>query len=154
MRTRAQITLPGRISEAEALWYDTRRWPTFVDGFHHVASMDEGWPAEGTLTWDSTPGGRGRVLERVLRYEPRGGQTAAIEDEQISGTQTVTFTARPGDRVEVTLELDYSLKERRGGALFVVVDVIFIRPRQREALQRTLRRFSRELADEHPSPGP
>jgi uncharacterized membrane protein len=148
VKARAQITVAGRISEAEALWYDTRRWPTFVDGFHHVARADPGWPAEGTLMWDSTPGGRGRVLETVLRYEPRAGQTAEVEDEQITGTQTVGFLARPGDRVQVTLELDYALKQRRGGPLFTVVDLLFIRPRQREALARTLARFSRELAAE------
>jgi hypothetical protein len=146
VRTRAQITVPGRISDAEALWYDTRRWPTFVDGFHHVVKADAGWPGEGTLMWDSTPGGRGRVLEKVVRYEPRVGQTAEVEDERVTGTQTVAFLGRPEDRVQVTLELDYRLKERRGGPLFTIVDVLFIRPRQREALARTLARFSRELA--------
>jgi hypothetical protein len=146
VKTRAQITVPGRISEAEALWYDTRRWAAFVDGFHHVARADPGWPVEGTLMWDSRAGGRGRVLERVVRFEPRVGQTAEIEDEKITGTQTVGFVARAGDRVEITLELRYALKERRGGPLFTVVDAIFIRPRQREALARTLARFARELA--------
>jgi hypothetical protein len=146
VKVRAQISVPGRISEAEALWYDTRRWPTFVDGFHHVAKADDRWPGEGTIVWDSTPGGRGRVMERVLRYEPRVGQTAAVEDEQISGTQRIEFAARDDERVQVALELDYAIKDRRGGPLFSVVDVLFIRPRQREALARTLTRFSRELA--------
>jgi uncharacterized membrane protein len=154
VRTRAQITIPGRISEAEALWYDTRRWPTFIDGFHHVAKMDPGWPAEGTLIWDSTPGGRGRVLETVVRYEARVGQTVEVEDEQITGTQRVAFAARADDRIEVSLELDYRVKERRGGPLFAVVDVVFIRPRQREALARTLARFSRELAADRQSAAP
>lgn len=148
MKTRAQITVGGRISEAEALWYDTRRWPTFIDGFHHVAGDPGGWPAEGRLVWDSTPDGRGRVVEKVVRYEPRVGQTVEIEDEKITGTQTIGFVARPDDRVEVTLELAYELKERRGGPLFTIVDAIFIRPRQREALARQLARFSRELAQE------
>ena len=139
--------MDGRIAEAEALWYDTRRWPTFVDGFHHVAKVDPEWPAGGKIVWDSTPQGRGRVLERVVRYEARVGQTAEVEDEKITGTQTVSFAAATGDRVRVTLELDYRVKERRG-PLFVVVDVLFIRPRQREALLRTLARFSRELAAE------
>jgi hypothetical protein len=148
VKARAQITVPGRISEAEALWYDTRRWPTFVDGFHHVASVDPGWPAAGTLVWDSTPGGRGRVIERVVRYEPRVGQTAEIEDEKVTGTQTIAFEARPEEHVEIRLEFAYDLKERRGGPLFTVVDALFIRPRQREALARTLARFSRELASD------
>lgn len=149
VKATAQIMVPGRISDAEALWYDTRRWPTFIDGFHHVASgLDEGWPEQGTLVWDSVAGGRGRVMERVTRYEPRVGQWAQIEDEQIRGSQTVTFAATPDDRVRVMLELDYEVKQRRGGPLFFLVDAVFIRPRQREALQRTLVRFARELADE------
>lgn len=154
MRTRAQINVPGRISDAEALWYDTRRWPSFVDGFHHVVKGLEGWPAEGTLVWDSTPGGRGRVMERIVSYEPRVGQSVAVEDEQISGTQSISFVARPQDRVEVTLELSYAIKDRKGGPLFTIVDVVFIRPRQREALARTLARFSRELASDRSDSGP
>lgn len=146
MKARAQITVGGRISDAEALWYDTRRWPMFVDGFHHVAGGQEDWPERGTLVWDSTPGGRGRVLERVVRHEPRVGQTVEVEDETTTGTQTVSFSVGPTGETVVALELDYRLKQRRGGPLSAVVDAIFIRPRQREALSRTLARFARELA--------
>jgi uncharacterized membrane protein len=145
VKVRAQITVGGRISDAEALWYDTRRWPTFVEGFHHVAKVSEGWPGEGDLAWDSSPGGRGRVLERVQRYEPRVGQTVEVLEEKSTGTQTISFVARPGDRVEVTLEFAYRLAHRPGGPLYAVVDALFIRPRQREALQRTLVRFGREM---------
>ncbi|MDX6641603.1 MAG: hypothetical protein QOF12_2614 [Solirubrobacteraceae bacterium] len=153
MKTRAQITVTGRISEAEALWYDTSRWATFVDGFHHVVRADPGWPAEGELVWDSMPGGRARVIEIVQRYEPRVGQTISVEDEKSTGTQSIAFTARPGDRLQITLELNYVLKDKPVGPLSVVVDAIFIRPRQREALQRTLARFSRELASERRAGG-
>lgn len=145
MRARAQITIPGRISELEALWYDLSRWPAFVDGFHHVAKRDESWPASGTLLWDSTPGGRGRVAEVVQRFEPRVGQTAEVEDEKITGTQTLSFAGRGDDRVLMTLELRYALKERPLGPLSSLIDVLFIMPRQRDALQRTLARFGREL---------
>ena len=140
--------MAGRISEAEALWYDTSRWATFVEGYHHVVGEREGWPATGTLVWDSTPDGRGRVMEKVQDYEPRVGQTVAVEDAKISGTQTVAFAARDGDRVRITLELRYVLKDKPLGPLSMVVDAIFIRPRQREALSRQLARFSRELASE------
>ena len=148
MKARAQILVDGRISEAEALWYDTSRWPTFIEGFHHVASRDDDWPESGTLVWDSVPNGRGRVLERVTRFEPRVGQWAQVEDTQVSGNQTVTFVAAPDERVQITLELAYEVKERRGGPLFAIVDALFIRPRQREALHRTLSRFARELRDQ------
>lgn len=153
MRASAHVVLEGRISDAEALWYDTSRWPTFVDGFHHVASRDEGWPAQGTLVWDSTPGGRGRVVETVQRHEPRVGQTARVEDASILATQTVSFAALDGERVRVGLELRYSLKQRRLGPATVLLDALFIRPRQREALARTLLRFRRELASERDAPG-
>lgn len=148
MRARAQIVVPGRISEVEALWFDTSRWPTFIDGFHHVSSVDEGWPAEGTIVWDSTPDGRGRVVETVESHEPRVGHTAHVEDPKLSGTQSISFAALDGDRARVTLELAYKLKDRPLGPLTAVVDAVFIRPRQREALARTLVRLARELAAE------
>ena len=155
MRARAEILVDGRISEAEALWYDTARWPTFIDGFHHVASADPGWPAEGTLVWNSTPDGRGRVVETVTRHEPRVGQTARIEDPKLTADQSIAFEALEGERVRLTLELRYSLKDRPLGPLTPIVDALFIRPRQREALARTLVRFARELAAErHATAGP
>jgi len=148
VRAKAQITIPGRIFEAEELWYDTNRWATFIDGFHHVASVDDGWPATGTLVWDSTPDGRGRVLERTERYEPRVEHVVAVEDAKISGTQTIRFAALEGEKVRLMLELSYKLKEPPMGPLHGIVDAIFIRPRQREALSRTLVRFARELASD------
>jgi Polyketide cyclase / dehydrase and lipid transport len=148
MRARAQVVVEGRISDAEALWYDTARWPSFVDGFHNVASADAGWPVEGTLVWDSTPGGRGRVLETVERYEPRVGQISRVEDPTTVATQTIAFAADGDDRVRVTLDLRWALKDRRFGPVGALVDLVFIRPRQREALARTLLRFARELASD------
>lgn len=148
MRVRASIVIDGRISDAERLWFDTARWPSFVDGFHHVHRADPGWPAEGTIAWDSVPGGRGRVLETVLRYEARIGQSARVEDQLSEGTQTVSFAALPDGGVRMTLELDWQLKVRRLGPLADLVNLVFVRPRQREALYSTLVRFRRELADE------
>ena len=46
-RVRASIVVPGLASEAEELWYDTTRWPTFVDGLHHVARLEGDWPRAG-----------------------------------------------------------------------------------------------------------
>ena len=70
-KARASIEVPGLASAAEELWYDPQRWASWVDGFGHVARLSDEWPAAGTLTWDSVPGGRGRVLETVVSYEPR-----------------------------------------------------------------------------------
>jgi hypothetical protein len=143
-KARASVQLPGfRASEAEALWYDTSRWPTFVDGFAHVVSKEGEWPAApSTLVWQSTPAGRGRVLERVTEYEPRLGQTAQVEDPKMSATQRVVFTPSD-DGVEVTLSMEYTLKE--GGPLRPFMDFLFIRRAVTDALKRTVQRFAREL---------
>jgi hypothetical protein len=145
-RVRASAEIPGLASEAEALWYDTSRWPTFIDGLHHVARVEGDWPhAGGRVLWDSNPGGRGRVQERVLQFVAREGQTVAVEDEKIHGTQRIAFNPT-ATGVTVSLELRYTLKQSRPGiALF---DLLFVRRPQREALQRTLRRFRTEVAAE------
>ena len=143
-RVKAELQLPGvATSDAEELWYDTRRWPTFVDGLGHVFKVDEGWPREpgAVAIWDSKPGGRGRVLERVVSFEARVGQTVEIEDEKIFGRQTIGFA--PGaDGTTVTLELDYAIKQDRG--VPAVVDFVFVRRPMRDSLKRTLARFERE----------
>jgi hypothetical protein len=105
------------------------------------------WPRPGAeVVWDSHPGGRGRVLERVVEYEARRGQAVAVEDERIRGTQRVGFAPHEGG-VAITLELDYALKDARLN--FAPLDLLFIRRPQREALERTLRRFAAELRADH-----
>jgi hypothetical protein len=134
--------VPGPTAEAEALWYDLRRWPAWIDGFGAVVRCEGDWPhTGGLLVWDSKPQGRGRVLERVLSYEPRAGQLAEVEDEQIAGRQHIAF-APDGDDVRVELSLEYELK--REGAFMPVVDLLFIRRAQRDSLRRTLLRYKRE----------
>src|SRR5256885_14739761 len=92
-RARAAIEVAGSVEDAEALWYDLQRWPTFIDGFARVV-RSEGWPAAGgTLVWDSTPAGRGRVGERVTAQGAGEGETAGVEDPRLSGTPTGAFTA-------------------------------------------------------------
>jgi hypothetical protein len=140
-RASASIDVPGLASEAEALWYDPVRWATWIDGFAAVVELSDGWPAEGTLQWNSTPEGRGRVLETVTAYEPRGGQTLAVEDSRLRGTQRVEFVPGP-DSVKVTLTLDYDLKERH--PLTWLVDRLFVRREIAASLRRTLARFARE----------
>jgi hypothetical protein len=136
------VTVPGLASEAEALWYDPQRWSAWIDGFGHVDQLADEWPATGAkLVWWSKPGGRGRVAERVLAYEPRTGQTNHVEDEKMRATQRVAFQPAEGG-VEVALELDYELKERN--ALTPVTDVLFIRRALRDSLRRSLARFARE----------
>ena len=131
---------------AEALWYDTSRWGSFVDGFAHVARLEGDWPAAGAqLTWDSRPHGRGRVIERVLWQKPGEGQGVEVEDERLAGRQTVRFEELE-DGVGIELELDYRLK--RTNPLTPLVDVLFVRRALAASLRRTLERFDRELAAE------
>jgi polyketide cyclase/dehydrase/lipid transport protein len=140
-KAEASMEVVGLASEAEALWYDPVRWPAWIDGFGHVVDVPATWPAEGRLVWDSTPGGRGRVLETVTVYEPRGGQTLAVEDSRLRGTQRVEFTPGP-ENVKITLSLDYELKERN--PLTPLVDLLFVRRAIVASLRRTLTRFARE----------
>ena len=78
-RVSAATMVPGRVVEAEELWYDPHRWPAWIDGFGHVAKLEGEWPQIGArLLWDSRPQGRGRVAEQVTAYEPRRGQTLDV----------------------------------------------------------------------------
>jgi hypothetical protein len=147
---RATTTVPGRVVEAEELWYDPHRWAAWIDGFGHVAKLEGDWPQAGArLLWDSRPNGRGRVSERVTSYEPRTGQTLAVEDGRLTGTQRVAFEPEE-DRVRVNLTLEYSLKNRN--LITPVLDLLFIRRAVRDSLQRTLTRFGHERQAEATRP--
>jgi uncharacterized membrane protein len=148
-KVRASIAIDALASEAEALWYETKRWQSFVDGLQHIVRVEGDWPHEGArVLWNSRPNGRGYVEERVTAYAAREGQTLAVEDNKIRGTQRITFTPT-ADGVIVELALGYELKEAH--AAMAIVDLLFIRRQQRESLQRTLRRFRIELASERES---
>jgi hypothetical protein len=139
---RATTTVPGRVVDAEELWYDPHRWAAWIDGFGHVAKLEGDWPQAGArLLWDSRPQGRGRVAERVIEYEARTGQTLAVEDARLEGTQRVAFEPQ-GDEVLVSLTLEYTLKER--SVITPLLDLVFIRRALRDSLQRTLERFGHE----------
>jgi hypothetical protein len=138
---RAIWDLAAPVGLAARLWTDTSRWPTFVDGFGHVDQIDERWPAPGSkVVWQSGPAGRGRVTERIVECDDEHVVTEVFED-QLHGRQSVFF--EPG---RVTMELDYELTT--GGPLRGLTDFLFIRRALAMALERTLRRFSTEAADE------
>jgi hypothetical protein len=128
-RVRIRAAVPGPAATARALWYDTSRWPTFVDGFGAVVRQDPEWPESGTLVWDSTRHGGGRTREVAL-----GGDVVEIETEQLRGRRTVRFA---DDAIEV--ELAYALK-----TVNPVVDFLFVRRALRDSLRRTVRRFGIE----------
>ena len=141
-RASASISVPGRAADAEALWYDPKRWASWVDGFGHVVTLEGDWPErDARLVWESPPGGRGRVHEHVVAYQSRTGQTVEVEDATVSGRQRVAFKPGP-EEVEVTLSLEYEIKDRT--ALTPLVDLLFVRRAMTESLRRTLRRFVTE----------
>jgi Polyketide cyclase / dehydrase and lipid transport len=133
------------VDAAEQRWYDTTRWPMWVDELDHVVEVDELWPkAGGRLIWQSGPAGRGRVSERVVRYEPLRGQSVEVEDTSLRGRQSVAFSPRADGEVEITLALEYEIKRR---SLFTpLIDPLFIRPVIVASLRNTLSRFGTELA--------
>jgi hypothetical protein len=136
-RVSVAAVVPGTPDEARALWFDPARWPAFVDGFSHVVRADPEWPRSGRLTWQSTPRGRGRVVETAVAQDAVG-----VEDERLSGTQRVRFEPAGEGETQVTVELEYRLKATH--LLTPLVDAFFIRRSLAEALTRTLRRYVAE----------
>lgn len=146
------LSFPGTVPEAERCWYDTAHWSHWIDGLDRVVSVEGDWPQLGaTVTWQSGPAGRGRVVERVVAHEPLKGQTLAVEDVSIRGRQTVTFTpADPG--VEVSLTLEYELVKR--SLVSPLVDMLFIRRAMATSLHATVARFGVELEAARARTGP
>ncbi|HEY5318458.1 MAG TPA: SRPBCC family protein [Solirubrobacteraceae bacterium] len=143
-RASAEGAFAASVPEAETLWYDTARWQGWIDGLSRVTDVEGDWPAGGAkVTWESNPAGRGHVVERVVSYEPRVGQTLEVQDDSIRGRQSVAFSALDGG-VGVELTLEYELKAR--SLLTPAVDVLFIRRAMTASLQSTLARFGAELA--------
>jgi Polyketide cyclase / dehydrase and lipid transport len=130
---------------ALTLWTDTRRWATFVEGFGHTVEVGADWPAEGSkVVWQSIPGGRGKVTEKVVESENDRFVTQVFEDA-LTGRQALrVLEDAEGSRVELSLE--YELSGR--GPFGAVADVLFIRRALRDALRRTLRRFAVEAEEE------
>lgn len=143
------VVLPP--DRAEQLWVDVRRWPTFIEGFAHELDRDEEWPAEGSkLVWQSLAGGRGRVTEKVVARRERF-LSSRLNEEALTGIQSVTFHEADDGGSVVELELEYDLHPTnvwRSGPLGKVVNVLFIRRAMTDSLIRTLRRFATEAAEE------
>ena len=137
------LGFPGSVHDAESLWYDTGRWVAWVDGLDAIVSVDGEWPRVGaTVVWQSGPAGRGRVTERVVEYEPLDGQTVEVQDDALTGRQSIRFT--PDEHaVEITLRLEYRVTKR--SIVTPIVDLLFIRNAVRASLRATLSRFGLEL---------
>jgi Polyketide cyclase / dehydrase and lipid transport len=127
------------------LWTNPDRWPTFVEGFGHAVEVSPDWPAEGSkAVWQSIQGGRGRVTEKVVENETDRFVTQVFEDA-LSGRQALRVLEDvEGSRVELSIEYELAGK----GPFRGLADVLFIRRALRDALRRTLRRFSVEAEEE------
>ena len=108
-----------------------------------MVKLEGEWPAAGArAVWDSRPGGRGRVVERVTAYEARAGQTLEVEDEKLRGTQRVVVRAR--DATASRSRSSSSTSSRAPTSFTPLTDALFIRRALRESLKRSLLRFARE----------
>ncbi len=142
---RVKQLLDGTAHDAETCWYDTARWPDWVDELARIVVVEGDWPQAGaTVIWESGPAGRGRVRETVVAYEPLAGQTVEVEDDSITGTRRVAFDPT-GDGVEVQLRLSYSIKRR--SPFTPLVDLLFVRRPMTTSLAKTLTRFGVALAE-------
>jgi hypothetical protein len=145
-------SFPSSVHEAERCWYDTGRWPEWVDELNHVISVEGDWPTHGSaVIWQSGPAGRGRVTERVIEQQPLEGYTVEVEDDSITGEQSVSFDPAE-DGVQVTLALSYRIKRR--SPLTRLIDVLFVRRLMLASLQKTLGGFGAVLSESrHPGVG-
>jgi Polyketide cyclase / dehydrase and lipid transport len=142
-RASAEESFGVSVPRAEARWYDTEGWPDWIDGLRRVTGVEGDWPRAGArVTWESNPAGRGTVVEVVVSYEPRVGQTLDVEDDSMRGRQSVAFRELGGG-VGVELALAYELKAR--SLLTPVVDAVFIRRAIVASLRSTLERFGAGL---------
>jgi len=143
---RAAALVPLGDEQARDRWTDTGRWGTFVEGFGHVAEVKGDWPQVGAqVVWQSTPGGRGRVTEKVVDDSPARFATR-ISEEALQGEQSATFAPADDGSTRVDLQIEYDLS--RGGPFQALSDALFIRRALRDALKRTLRRYVVEAAEE------
>ena len=142
---RAGAVVPLAPEGALALWTKVSRWPAFVEGHARTLELSPDWPADGSrVVWESGPGGRGRVTEKVVEHSNGRFATDVFEDA-LHGRQTLRIGEHAeGSRVQVELEYDLA----QGGPLRALSDLLFIRRALRDSLNRTLRRFAVEAEDE------
>lgn len=143
----AEIEIPAPLADVWDVYFDPQRWASWVDGFARVTASD-GFPERGgTLSWESSPAGRGRVSERVLEHEPRRIHRAEYKDPGSQGELETSFEMLPAEgeerRTQIRQKLTYELHE--GGPLSAITDRLFIRSQQQRSLQRSLGELRAEI---------
>ncbi len=133
------VRIDASVAEVWALYFQPDAWPSWVDGFARVES-ESGYPeVGGELRWQSTPAGRGRVVERVVEHEPRRLHRVEFADPESAGELTTTFEVASETGTTVTQQMTYRLAD--GGPVRAITDALFIRPQIRRSLQRSLERL-------------
>ncbi len=139
----AELIVPASLAEAWDLYFDRRRWTSWVDEFRGTDEIDDGYPeAGGTLVWHSGPAGRGQVTETVLEHEPRRLHRIRYLDQSSEGEQLTRFEIAGENGTKVSLELDYELV---GPTLIPFTDRLFVRPQMRNSLMRSLEGLAAEI---------
>ncbi len=130
------VSIAAPLGEVWDLYFDSRRWPAWVDQFAAIVTMDAAYPAAGTsLVWRSGGAGRGEVRERILEHDPQRRHRIEFSDPACRGELVSTFT--PTDEgTSVNLEMSYELVS--GGILSKVSDALFVRSQMKGSLGRTL----------------
>ena len=139
--------VPLAPEKAASLWRDLSRWPSFVEGFARLIEQRGEWPSvDSRVVWESGPGGRGRVTEKVCEHEPRRFSTVVYE-QRLAGTQTAVFEpSQTEGHTTMHVQLEYELVD--AGPFAGLTDVLFIRRALRDALRRTVRRYTVEAEDQ------
>ena len=129
--------------EVEQLWHDRSRWASWIDGYASLRKLEGAWPQAGSQrVWVTRVGGRGIVMERATAFAAGDGQTLVFEDEKVLGEQQVRFET-DGRRTRITVTFSFETKERTPPARRW-----WLRRKLRQAWERSLARFSYELAAE------
>ena len=93
------------------------RWPAFVEGFARIGRARRRLAGRRArrLVWESSPGGRGRVTERVLeRAEPRGSRPRSSRRRSAGTPDRRVARARRAAARSCRLQLDYELDRAAG----------------------------------------
>ena len=142
-RTSVSRVVEGPGIEVEQLWHDRSRWASWLDGFASLRKLEGAWPQEGSRrVWVTRVGGRGMVMERATAFTAGDGQTVVFEDAKVRGEQDVRFET-DGVRTRITVTFGFETKENLAPARRW-----WLRRRLRQAWERSLARFSYELAAE------
>ena len=130
--------------EAEQLWYDRSRWPSWIAGFAALQKLGDEWPLEGARrVWVTRPHGRGLISETVTRLHRGRRPDARVRGREGPRHRSACASSPTARRTRITVALDLETKGRVPPAR-----KWWLRRQFRGELERSLERFSYELAAE------